>query len=129
MIEVVPQDMGRVLLNLFNNAFYAVNEKQKQVNGDFEPQVLVTTKKVGSNVEIAIKDNGAGIPQEIIDKIFQPFFTTKPTGKGTGLGLSLSYDIITKTHQGEISVQSREGEWTEFLIRIPVRSERNSTGI
>ena len=126
LIEVVPQDMGRVLLNLFNNAFYAVNEKRKQAGRDYEPVVLVTTKKIGTILELTVRDNGPGISQEILDKIFQPFFTTKPTGKGTGLGLSLSYDIVTKTHQGEISVKSREGEWTEFLIRIPLKADHTT---
>ena len=113
-------------MNLFNNAFYAVNEKRKQAGSDYEPQVSVTTKKVGTILELTVRDNGPGISQEILDKIFQPFFTTKPTGKGTGLGLSLSYDIITKTHQGEISVKSREGEWTEFLIRIPLKADHTT---
>ncbi len=85
-IEVVPQDTGRVLLNLYNNAFYAVNEKKKQLNGTFEPTVEVSTKRVGNKIELSVKDNGVGIPQKVLDKIFQPFFTTKPTGKGTGLG-------------------------------------------
>jgi two-component system NtrC family sensor kinase len=117
-IEVVPQDIGRVLLNLYNNALYAVNEKKRQLNGTFEPTVIVTTKKTGNKVEIVVKDNGDGIPQKVIDKIFQPFFTTKPTGQGTGLGLSLSYDIV-KTHQGEIKVDSIEGEGCEFTVRLP----------
>jgi signal transduction histidine kinase len=114
-IEVVPQDIGRVLLNLYNNAFYAVNEKNKQLNGRFEPIVEVSTKKVDNKVEISVKDNGIGIPQKVVDKIFQPFFTTKPTRQGTGLGLSLSYDII-KAHGGEIKVETKEGEGTQFLI-------------
>ncbi|MDQ3846749.1 MAG: tetratricopeptide repeat protein, partial [Bacteroidota bacterium] len=118
-IEVIPQDIGRVLLNLCNNAFYAVNEKKKQVNGAFEPLVSVTTKKVGSKVMLSVKDNGLGIPQKIRDKIFQPFFTTKPTGQGTGLGLSLSYDII-KAHGGEFKVETEEGEFAEFIIQLPI---------
>jgi signal transduction histidine kinase/ligand-binding sensor domain-containing protein len=117
-IEVVPQDIGRVLLNLYNNAFYAVNEKKKQLNGTFEPAVTVTTKRTGSKVEVVVKDNGYGIPQKVIDKIFQPFFTTKPTGQGTGLGLSLSYDII-KAHGGELNVETKEGEGAEFIIQLP----------
>jgi two-component system, NtrC family, sensor kinase len=124
-VEVVPQDIGRVLLNLFNNAFYAVNEKSKQVNGDYQPLVSVSTKKVGSFLELSVTDNGLGIPQALQEKIFQPFFTTKPTGKGTGLGLSLSYEIITKTHQGEISVESKAGEWTEFILRLPLKEDSN----
>jgi two-component system NtrC family sensor kinase len=120
-IEVVVQDIGRVLLNLFNNAFYAVNEKKKEttIQGEnYEPEVLVTTKRVGNRVEIAVKDNGIGIPQKVVDKIFQPFFTTKPTGQGTGLGLSLSYDII-KAHGGEIKVDSKEGEGANFIVSLP----------
>jgi signal transduction histidine kinase len=118
-IAVVPQDIGRVLLNLYNNAFYAVNEKKKQLNGTFDPIVEVSTKKVDNKVEISVKDNGTGIPQKVVDKIFQPFFTTKPTGQGTGLGLSLSYDII-KAHGGELKVDSKEGEGAEFVISLPV---------
>jgi signal transduction histidine kinase len=117
-IDVVPQDIGRVLLNLYNNAFYAVNEKKRQLNGVFEPTVLVSTKRVGDKVEIKVKDNGNGIPQKVVDKIYQPFFTTKPTGQGTGLGLSLSYDIV-KAHGGEIKVETREGEYTEFKMVLP----------
>jgi signal transduction histidine kinase len=117
-IEVAPQDIGRVLLNLYNNAFYAVNEKKKQLNGTFEPTVEVTTKRVGDKIELSIKDNGTGIPQKVLDKIYQPFFTTKPTGQGTGLGLSLSYDIITKGHAGELKVDTKEGEYTQFIVRL-----------
>ena len=117
-IEVVPQDIGRVLLNLYNNAFYAVNKK-KQENDAYEPLVSVNTKRVGNKVELSVKDNGTGIPQKILDKIFQPFFTTKPTGQGTGLGLSLSYDII-KAHGGEIKVETNEGEFAEFIIQLPI---------
>jgi two-component system NtrC family sensor kinase len=118
-INVVPQDIGRVLLNLFNNAFYAVSEKKKNLSGlnNYEPTVSVCTKKVDSKVEIHVKDNGNGIPQKIVDKIFQPFFTTKSTGQGTGLGLSLSYDII-KAHGGEIRVDTKEGEGAEFIIKL-----------
>jgi C4-dicarboxylate-specific signal transduction histidine kinase len=115
---VIPQDIGRVLLNLFNNAFYAVNEKKKQLNGIYEPVVSVSTERKGAKVLITVKDNGTGISQKVMDKVFQPFFTTKPTGEGTGLGLSLSYDIITKGHGGELKVESIEGEWTEFKIRL-----------
>jgi signal transduction histidine kinase/Flp pilus assembly protein TadD len=119
-INVVPQDIGRVLLNLFNNAFYAVNEKGKLQAPGYKPQVIVQTKKLNDKVEIKVSDNGNGIPQNIIDKIFQPFFTTKPTGQGTGLGLSLSYDIITKEHNGKINVESREAEGSTFIINLPV---------
>jgi two-component system NtrC family sensor kinase len=118
-INIVQQDISRVLLNLLNNAFYAVNEKKAKLNGMYEPAVAISTKMLDVKVEIHVKDNGNGIPQNIIDKIFQPFFTTKPTGQGTGLGLSLSYDII-KTHGGEIKVESYEGEGTEFSIQLPV---------
>jgi ligand-binding sensor domain-containing protein/signal transduction histidine kinase len=117
-INIIPQDIGRVLLNLFNNAFYAVNEKKKTQPEEYEPGIVVTTKRTGEKVLISVRDNGEGISQRIIDKIFQPFFTTKPTGQGTGLGLSLSYDI-TKAHGGEIKVETREGEFTEFTIHIP----------
>ena len=117
-INIIPQDIGRVLLNLFNNAFYAVNEKKQKNNEGYEPVVSVSTKKIGDKVEIKVVDNGNGIPQKIIDKIFQPFFTTKPTGQGTGLGLSLSYDIV-KAHGGEIKIESKESEGSEFIIQIP----------
>jgi two-component system NtrC family sensor kinase len=117
-INIVPQDIGRVLLNLINNAFYAVNQKQKTETGKFEPCVSVQTKKVDGKIEITVKDNGNGISQKILDKIFQPFFTTKPTGEGTGLGLSLSYDII-KAHGGEIKVESKEGHGSEFIVQVP----------
>jgi signal transduction histidine kinase len=121
-IEVVPQDIGRVLLNLYNNAFYAVNEKKKRLNGTFEPTVEVTTKKVDGKVLISVKDNGHGIPQNLADKILQPFFTTKPTGQGTGLGLSLSYDII-KAHGGELKVESEEGKGAKFVVSLPNTKE------
>jgi signal transduction histidine kinase len=118
-INVVPQDMGRVILNLINNAFYAVAERKEQVGEGFEPTVSVSTKKSGDKVLISVKDNGNGIPQKILDKIFQPFFTTKPTGQGTGLGLSLSYDIV-KAHGGELKVETKESEGSEFIILLPV---------
>jgi signal transduction histidine kinase len=118
-INIVPQDIGRVILNLINNAFYAVNEKQKPEGDKFEPCVSVWTKKLNDRIEIIVKDNGDGIPQSIIDKIFQPFFTTKPTGQGTGLGLSLAYDIA-KAHGGEIKVESKENEFTRFIFQLPI---------
>src|ERR1019366_2890207 len=118
-INIIPQDIGRVLLNLYNNSFYAVTEKAKQQPKDYEPTVSVSSKKMGDKVVLTVKDNGNGIPQKVIDKIFQPFFTTKPTGQGTGLGLSLSYDII-KAHGGEIKVNTIEGEFTEFVIQLPL---------
>jgi signal transduction histidine kinase len=120
--SVVPQDIGRVLLNLFNNAFYAVQEKKAKFNGIYEPVVSVSTKTEGVNVLITVKDNGEGMPQKVKDKVFQPFFTTKPTGEGTGLGLYLSYDIITKGHGGEIKVESIEGEGASFIIHLPLQS-------
>jgi signal transduction histidine kinase len=119
-INIIPQDIGRVILNLFTNAFYSVTEKRKQLNGDYEPLVMVTTKMADGKVELKVKDNGVGIPQKVLDKIYQPFFTTKPGGQGTGLGLSLSYDIVTKGHGGQISVDTKEGEFAEFTIRLPV---------
>jgi signal transduction histidine kinase len=118
-INIITQDIGRVLLNLYNNAFYAVNEKKKESNGLFEPLVEVTTKKQDDTLILSIRDNGSGIPQKVIDKIFQPFFTTKPAGNGTGLGLSLSYDII-KAHGGELKVKTHEGEGAEFIIELPL---------
>ena len=116
-INIIPQDIGRVLLNLYNNAFYAVTEKKKQQGEGYEPTVSVSTKKTDGKISISIKDNGIGIPLKIVDKIFQPFFTTKPTGQGTGLGLSLSYDII-KAHGGEIKVKTKEGDGAEFTIQL-----------
>jgi len=116
--NVVPQDIGRVLLNLMNNAFYVVNEKSKQNIAGYEPTVEVRTKKEDNKVLVSVKDNGNGIPEKVLDKIFQPFFTTKPTGQGTGLGLSLSYDIV-KAHGGELKVETKEGEGSEFFIQLP----------
>ena len=130
-INVIPQDIGRVILNLITNAFYVVNEKALSAASatlsavpaptavKYEPTVSVSTKKEGNKVLISVKDNGNGIPQKILDKIFQPFFTTKPTGQGTGLGLSLSYDIV-KAHGGELKVETKEGEGSEFIIQLPV---------
>jgi signal transduction histidine kinase len=118
-INIIPQDIGRVILNLITNAFYEVDKKKKRIDGDYDPTVSVSTKKENGNVIIQVKDNADGIPQKILDKIFQPFFTTKPTGQGTGLGLSLSYDIV-KAHGGELKVETKEGEGTEFIIQLPV---------
>ena len=118
-IKVVPQDIGRVILNLVNNAFYAVHEKAKQNNTGYEPMVEIRTKPIDGKVQITTKDNGTGIPEHIKEKIFQPFFTTKPTGQGTGLGLSLSYDIV-KAHGGELKVATEEGEGSVFIIQLPV---------
>ena len=129
-INIIPQDIGRVLLNLINNAFYAVNARNttsvetrhalplQQTPSPYKPTVIVSTKNMETHVEIRVKDNGNGIPDHILDKIFQPFFTTKPTGQGTGLGLSLSYDIV-KAHGGELRVETKEEEGSEFLIQLP----------
>jgi len=132
-IDIIPQDLGRVLLNLFNNAFYSVTEKKKKLDGTYEPRVSVSTKKLDSppaggdggrggskGIQITVKDNGMGIPENILDKIYQPFFTTKPSGHGAGLGLSLSYDIITKGYKGELKVETKEGEYAEFIIQLPL---------
>ncbi|QNA44557.1 two-component regulator propeller domain-containing protein [Lacibacter sediminis] len=118
-INIIPQDMGRVILNLITNAFYVVDEKKKSGVQDYEPTVSVSTKKNNGRIEIKVSDNGNGIPQKVLDKIFQPFFTTKPTGQGTGLGLSLSYDIV-KAHGGELKVETREGQGTTFSIILPI---------
>ena len=127
--QIVPQDIGRVVLNLITNAFYACTEKKKTANDSaFKPTVTVKTKSVAfplgvggerNGIQISVKDNGNGIPAKVLEKIFQPFFTTKPTGQGTGLGLSLSYDIV-KAHGGELKVQTKEGEGTEFIISLPI---------
>ncbi|HMK25731.1 MAG TPA: ATP-binding protein [Chitinophagaceae bacterium] len=125
-INIAPQDIGRVILNLFTNAFYSVIQKKKTAPPPpeggipYEPSVSVTTQKLGNTVVIKIKDNGNGVPQKVMDKIFQPFFTTKPVGEGTGLGLSMSYEIITKGHNGELKVNTREGEFAEFIINLPL---------
>jgi two-component system NtrC family sensor kinase len=118
-INIIPQDIGRVILNLITNAFYVVTEKKKQIGDSYEPTVSVSTKKINDKIEIRVGDNGNGIPQKVVDKIFQPFFTTKPTGQGTGLGLSISYDII-KAHGGELKVDTIDGEFAEFVILLPV---------
>jgi signal transduction histidine kinase len=119
-INVVPQDLSRVFLNIINNACYAAyDRKRKSVDNNFSPTLKVSTENLKDKVEIRIGDNGNGIPADILDKIFQPFFTTKPTGEGTGLGLSLSYDIVTKIHNGDLRVESEEGKFTEFIITIP----------
>ncbi|WP_339735984.1 ATP-binding protein [uncultured Sunxiuqinia sp.] len=131
-VEVVPQEIGRVVLNLLTNAFYAVSEKKKRIEKipttddeenktPYMPTVVVSTKKLGRKVEIKVSDNGDGIPQAVLDKIFQPFFTTKPSGKGTGLGLSMSYEIVTKAHNGQLKVENNEGEGATFTILLPVK--------
>jgi two-component system NtrC family sensor kinase len=118
--SMIPQDIGRVLLNLFTNAFYAVQQKQKTIGAEYKPLVEVSTSAIKGFILIKVKDNGTGIPDEIKDKILQPFFTTKPTGEGTGLGLSLSYDIVVKGHGGSIDIDTKEGEYTEFTIKLPI---------
>ncbi len=119
-VEVVPQDIGRVILNLIANAFYVVAEKKKQNPEGYEPTVIVSSRKADGKVEVSVEDNGSGIPQNVLDKIFQPFFTTKPTGQGTGLGLSLSYDIV-KAHGGELNVETKQGEGTIFMIKLYIQ--------
>jgi signal transduction histidine kinase len=134
LVNVVPQDIGRVILNLITNAFYAVNEKESagvhaersrgaKANSTqvYVPTVSIITKKEDDTFQIMVKDNGNGMPKEIVDKIFQPFFTTKPTGQGTGLGLSMSYDIVTKGHGGELLVETEEGEGSTFSIELPTK--------
>ena len=119
-IELVPQDITRVFLNLFGNGFYAANKRARTYgDGQFRPVLRVATHDAGDAVEIRVRDNGVGIPAEIRDKLFQPFFTTKPTGEGTGLGLSISYDIVTQQHGGAIAIDSEEGVFTEFTVRLP----------
>jgi len=117
-VKIIPQDIGRVLLNLYNNAFYAINERSRKGEHGYVPTVAVRTVKEGSKVKIAVNDNGSGIPESIKEKIFQPFFTTKPTGQGTGLGLSLSYDLV-KAHGGELKLETKEGEGSDFIITLP----------
>jgi signal transduction histidine kinase len=122
-VNIIPQDIGRVILNLINNALYSVTERKKQSDKDYEPSVTIATRLIqsplgGRGIQIKVSDNGGGVPSNILEKIFQPFFTTKPTGQGTGLGLSLAYDII-KAHGGEIKVQTSEGEGSEFIVQLP----------
>ena len=119
-VELVPQDITSVFLNLFGNGFYAANKRARAAGDEsFRPVLRVATRDAGDSVEIKVRDNGIGIPSGIRDKLFQPFFTTKPTGEGTGLGLSISYDIVTQQHGGTISVDSEEGVFTEFTVRLP----------
>ncbi len=118
--------MGRVLLNLINNGFYATQQRRsgdpvKQEQPSYQPTVTVSTRQVESTVEIRVRDNGTGMPESVKAKIFQPFFTTKPTGEGTGLGLSLAYDIVTKGHGGTLEVESEEGKGSEFIIKLPMK--------
>lgn len=118
-VNIIPQDVGRVILNLLTNAFYAVNEKKREQIEEYEPTVSISTKKDKHGVEIKVTDNGNGMPDAVKEKIFQPFFTTKPTGQGTGLGLSMSYDIITKGHGGVLKVKTKKGEGTTFTVIVP----------
>jgi two-component system NtrC family sensor kinase len=120
LIKVVTQDISRVLLNLYTNSFYALQQRQTNESSNYKPMIKVSTALKGQFVEITVWDNGTGIPEAIKEKILQPFFTTKPSGAGTGLGLSLSYDIVVKAHNGKIAVDSKEGEYTAFIISIPI---------
>jgi signal transduction histidine kinase len=119
MIDAIPQDLSRVFLNLLNNACYAVNERAKKNGAGFTPTLRVKSVNLGDAVEIRIRDNGMGIPPDVRDKIFNPFFTTKPTGQGTGLGLSISHDIVVQQHGGQLEVETEPGEFTEFIVRLP----------
>src|SRR5215472_7515122 len=119
-ITVASQEVTRVLLNMVSNGFYAARRRQSmEPTSGFEPTLKVVTRELGDAVEIRVRDNGIGIPEEVKDKLFQPFFTTKPTGEGTGLGLSISYDIVTQQHGGSITVESEPGSFTEFTVRLP----------
>jgi two-component system, NtrC family, sensor kinase len=117
--DLFPQEITRALLNLISNGFYAATKRKVEGNGDYEPTLAAATKNLGDRVEIRIRDNGTGIPPEVQEKLFNPFFTTKPAGEGTGLGLSISHDIIVKQHGGSIEVDTRPGEFTEFRIILP----------
>ena len=120
-VDVVPQELTRVLLNLIGNGFYAAHKRSRESDGSYRPALKVTTREFGEGVEVRVRDNGIGVPIENRDKLFQPFFTTKPTGEGTGLGLSISYEIVTQQHGGTITVDSEVGDFTEFTVRLPRR--------
>jgi len=120
-VDVVPQELTRVLLNLISNGFYAADKRRREGDGAQRPALKVTTRESGESVEVRVRDNGIGIPPENRDKLFQPFFTTKPTGEGTGLGLSISYEIVAQQHGGTITVDSEVGDFTEFTVRLPRR--------
>jgi signal transduction histidine kinase len=120
-VDAVPQELTRVLINLIGNGFYAANKRSREDDGSFRPTLKVTTRELGESVEVRVRDNGVGIPPEHREKLFQPFFTTKPTGEGTGLGLSISYEIITQQHGGTITADSEVGDFTEFTVRLPRR--------
>jgi signal transduction histidine kinase len=126
-IQVVPQDITRVFLNLFSNGFYAASKREREAATEFRPVLTVSTRDLEDQVEIRVRDNGVGIAPEIRGKLFQPFVTTKPTGEGTGLGLSISYDIVTQQHGGKIEVDSGEGAFTEFIVRLPRRQAPSAT--
>jgi signal transduction histidine kinase len=119
LVDVVPQELTRVLLNLIGNGFYAANKRSREGDGTYRPALKVTTREFGESVEVRVRDNGVGVPPENRDKLFQPFFTTKPTGEGTGLGLSISYEVVTQQHGGTITVDSEVGAFTEFTVRLP----------
>jgi signal transduction histidine kinase len=128
-VDLYPQEITRVFLNLISNGFYAATKRKESSNGDFEPTLSATTKSLGNRVEIRIRDNGTGIPQEVKEKMFNPFFTTKPAGEGTGLGLSMSHDIVVKQHGGKIDVATEPGSFTEFIITLPrTLSAQGNTG-
>jgi signal transduction histidine kinase len=128
-VDLYPQEITRVFLNLISNGFYAATKRKESSNGDFEPVLSATTKSLGNRVEIRIRDNGTGIPQEVKEKMFNPFFTTKPAGEGTGLGLSMSHDIVVKQHGGKIDVDTEPGSFTEFIITLPrTLSAQGNTG-
>ncbi len=120
MVRIIPQDVSRVILNIFNNAFYAVDDRSKSEGKNFRPMVSISTRQINGSIAISIRDNGKGIPEEVTNKIFNPFFTTKPTGLGTGLGLSISRDIIEKGHNGKIDLETQLGEYTQFTITLPL---------
>jgi signal transduction histidine kinase len=129
MIELYPQEITRVLLNLISNGFYAATKRRETGGNGFEPSLTATTKDLGNTVEIRIRDNGIGIPAGVKEKMFNPFFTTKPAGEGTGLGLSMSHDIVVKQHGGTIDVQTEPGSFTEFIITLPRElAAQNNTG-
>jgi signal transduction histidine kinase len=127
-VDLFPQEITRVLLNLISNGFYAAMKRKAEMRNSYEPILAAATRDLGDRVEIKIRDNGSGIPHEVKDKMFNPFFTTKPPGEGTGLGLSLSYDIIVKQHAGSIEVETQPGEFTEFRVTLPRKAARSKPG-
>jgi signal transduction histidine kinase len=127
-VELFPQEITRVLLNLISNGFYAATKRKAELRDGYEPALVAATKDLGDRVEIRIRDNGGGIPPDVKDKMFNPFFTTKPPGQGTGLGLSLSHDIVVKQHSGSIEVDTQPGEFTEFRVILPRKAVLNKAG-